>query len=215
MKPHSVVLASRNPGKLREIQQVLRDIPLRTIPLGELPDIPQPQETGQTFAQNARDKAAYYAHATGEWCLADDSGLEVDALGGAPGVRSARYAAQACPPEADRAAIDEANNAKLLSALEGVCDEKRTARFVCHLAMADPRRILIETFDTIEGRIGHAPKGHNGFGYDPLFFLPERGCTTAQLPPEEKNEISHRGKALRRFANLLRTLLQEEQEAEE
>ncbi len=172
--------------------------------MSEFGDIDEPPEIGATFAENARTKALAYARATGQWCLADDSGLVVDALGGAPGVHSARYAADDCPAAAN---LDAANNAKLLAALEGAEDEQRGARFVCHLVLADPDRVLIETFDTIEGRIAHEPRGENGFGYDPLFFVPELGCTTAQLPLEEKNAISHRGKALRQFARLLDELL--------
>jgi XTP/dITP diphosphohydrolase len=203
----ALVLASRNEGKLREIREVLGELPVRVLSLGDFPHVPDAVENGATFAENARDKALYYARATGHWCLADDSGLDVDALGGAPGVRSARYAADQCPPGADRLTIDRANNAKLLRALAGVPDERRTARFVCHLALADPRRVILETFDTVEGRIGYEPRGTNGFGYDPLFLLPDRGCTTAELPSEDKNRVSHRGKAVRHFAGLLRGLL--------
>lgn len=207
MQLSPIVLATRNPGKLREIKQVLGDLPVSVISLDELKHIDEPAEEGTSFAENARTKALYYARATGLWCLADDSGLEVNVLGGAPGVRSARYAADACDANADRQAIDAANNSKLLEQLKDVPDKERTARFVCHLALADPNRILIETFDTIEGRIGREPQGHNGFGYDPLFFVPELGCTTAKLPPEEKNRISHRGKAVMHFASLLKNLL--------
>jgi XTP/dITP diphosphohydrolase len=206
-----IILATRNPGKLREIACVLRDLPVRVAGLGEVADVPEPAEDGATFAANSQAKALYYARATGEWCLADDSGLEVDALGGAPGVRSARYAVGDVPAGADRNTIDAANNARLLAALEGVPDERRGARFVCHLALAGPERVLIETFDTVSGRIGRRPQGDNGFGYDPLFFVPELGCTTASLPPDEKNRISHRGKALRHFARLLRAFLEQQQ----
>jgi len=169
--------------------------------------VAEPEETGETFAQNARDKALYYARATGRWCLADDSGLEVDALNGAPGVRSARYSGQAAGPDPDRKSVDRANNSKLLAALEGVRDAERTARFVCHLALADPQKVLIEAHGTVEGLIASKPAGDNGFGYDPLFYLPDHGCTAAQLPPQAKNRISHRGKAVRRFAELLREYL--------
>ena len=207
MQGHSIVLATRNSGKIREILAVLEPLGVEVRSLADLADIPEPPETGETFAENARHKAMYYARATGRWCLADDSGLVVDALDGAPGVHSARYAADNCPPNADRDTIDAANNAKLLAAMEGVPDSGRTARFVCHLALADAERIIIEVSDTIEGRIGREPRGENGFGYDPLFYVPHMGCTTAQLPPDEKNAVSHRGKAVRRFAELLRELL--------
>lgn len=204
----TLIVATGNPGKLREIRQVLTDVPVRVLGLDELDTRPpEPPEDGLTFADNARGKAMYYAEATGQWCLADDSGLAVDALDGAPGVHSARFAGDEVAPEADRQTIDLANNAKLLRLLEGTPDPQRTARFVCHLALAEPGRIIAETFDTVEGRIGHAPAGSHGFGYDPLFVLPDHGCTSAELAPEQKNQISHRGKAVRHFGSLLRSIL--------
>jgi XTP/dITP diphosphohydrolase len=203
----TIVLATGNPGKLREIREVLGDLNVSVLGLNELEPIPEPEETGDTFAANARDKALYYAAKTRLPCLADDSGLEVDALGGAPGVRSARFAADQLQDDAPRSVIDAANNAKLLDALSHVPDERRTARFVCHLAMARDGHILLEARGTVEGRIGHQPAGQNGFGYDPLFVLPEKGCTTAELPPEQKNAISHRGQAVREFAGQLKDYL--------
>ena len=211
----SIIVATRNPGKLREIRQILSGLCVKVDGLDEFAEIDEPEENGATFAENARDKAMHYARGTGRWSLADDSGLVVDALGGKPGVRSARYAADACPPDAARWQIDAANNARLLAELEGVADERRTARFVCHLALADARRVLIETSDTIEGRIARRPRGTNGFGYDPLFIANQTGCTTAELPPEKKNEISHRGKAVRRFAALLEALLKSDTAGQE
>ena len=202
-----IVLATRNPGKVREIRQVLADLPVEIVELESLGSIPEPAEEGATFAENARDKALHYARATGKWCLADDSGLAVDALDGQPGVRSARYAADDCPPGADRRTVDRANNTRLLAELENVPDDQRTARFICHLALADPERITIETFDTVEGRIAREPAGENGFGYDPIFYVPQLGCTTAQVPTKRKNAISHRGKAVRHFARLLESFL--------
>lgn len=190
--------------------------------LEALPDLPEPAEDADSFAENARRKALYYARATGQWCLADDSGLVVDALGGEPGVKSARYAAEGgkgakgdrgpegagtAPPSADRAARDAANNAKLLAALADIPDERRTARFICHLALADPQGILIEASGEVRGRIARSPRGSNGFGYDPLFILPDRGCSLAELSAAGKNAISHRGQAVRRFAALLRDML--------
>jgi XTP/dITP diphosphohydrolase len=201
----SLVLATRNAGKRREIQAALGDLPIELVGLERFGPVAEPQETGKTFAANARDKALYYAAATGQWCLAEDSGLEVDALGGAPGVLSARYAADRCPPGADRATVDQANNAKLLEALAGVPPPQRTARFVCHLALAGEGRVLLETFDTVEGQIAQGPRGSNGFGYDPLFLLPSLGRTTAELSPSQKNALSHRGKAVRHLARLLRS----------
>lgn len=203
----TILIATGNPGKVREIRGVLTDLPVRVTDLQEHGDLPEPAEDGHTFAENARHKACYYAAKTGLWALADDSGLEVDALDGEPGVHSARYAADRCGDSADRDTIDAANNAKLLEALSNVPDDKRTARFVCHLAMCDGERILIETFATVEGVIAHEPRGQNGFGYDPLFYVPELECTTAELPAEHKNRISHRGQAVRHFASLLKSLL--------
>ncbi len=207
MHCHSIVVATGNPGKLREIAQILSPLEIDVTGLDAFDPIDEPAETGETFAENARDKAMYYAHATGHFCLADDSGLAVDALDGRPGVRSARYAADQCPASADRKEIDQANNNRLLAELDNVEDSKRTARFICHLALASPERVVIETFDSLEGVIARTPKGDNGFGYDPLFFLPQLGCTAAQLPAEKKNQISHRGKAVRQFVSLLQGLL--------
>ena len=204
---HSLVLATGNPGKLREIRQVLGDLPIRVVGLDAFASIEQPEETGATFAANARAKARYYARRTRLWALAEDSGLEVDALGGAPGVYSARYAAADCAPGAPREEIDKANNAKLLAELRDVPDGQRTARFVCHVAMADCERVLIETCGTVEGRITRAARGDSGFGYDPVFFVPAAGRTSAEMGAEEKNRISHRGLAVRRFAALLKDFL--------
>ncbi|MBS3734281.1 MAG: RdgB/HAM1 family non-canonical purine NTP pyrophosphatase [Phycisphaerae bacterium] len=200
MSSPSIVLATRNPGKLAEIRDVLTPLGVQVVSLEAFGPIPEPPESEETFAGNARRKALDYARATGYWCLADDSGLVVDALDGAPGVRSARYAAECMPADAPRGVIDEANNRRLLEALADVPDERRTARFVCHLTLASPQGVLLEAHGTVEGRIAHRPAGGNGFGYDPLFYVPELGCTTAELPPERKNRISHRGKAVREFA---------------
>lgn len=202
-----LVLASRNPGKLREIRQVLGGLPVRVVGLDALGPVDEPAEDGASFAENARAKALYYARATARWCLADDSGLEVDALGGAPGVHSARYAAELFGPDAGRPARDAANIAKLLRELKDVPDERRTARFVCHLALADPQHVLLEAAGTVTGRILRHPRGENGFGYDPVFLVPGDGRTAAEMPAEEKNRISHRGKAVRRFVVLLEELL--------
>ncbi len=205
-----IVLATRNAGKLREIAATLGALAVEVVGLDQVDpghEIPEPAEDASSFAENARAKAAYYAGRTGCWALGDDSGLEVDALGGAPGVRSARYAAEEVPPGAGREELDAANNAKLLRELAGVPEERRTARFVCCLALSDGRRALLEAAGVIEGRIGRAPRGRNGFGYDPLFFVPRAGCTTAELPPQRKNEISHRGQATRELARRLRKML--------
>lgn len=172
-----------------------------------LDGIDEPDENGQTFADNARLKALYYAEATGLCCLADDSGLVVDALNGQPGVHSARYAAERFGPDADRPQRDAANTAKLLEALQNVPDQARTARFVCHVALAHAGHVLVETTGTIEGVIARAPAGDNGFGYDPVFLVPRLGRTVAELPAELKNELSHRGQAVRQFAAGLAALL--------
>lgn len=207
MQARAIVLATGNPGKVREITAALGDLPVAILTLERFGGIASPSETGATFAANACDKALYYAAATRQWCLAEDSGLAVDALDGAPGVLSARYAADRCPPGADRAALDQANNAKLLEALAAVPPRPRTARFVCHLALAGQGRILIETFDTVEGLIAEAPRGRGGFGYDPLFVIPSLGRTTAELTAEQKNALSHRGKAVRHLGRVLASFL--------
>jgi len=203
----TVVLATGNPGKLREIRAELGDLPVGVLGLAELPPVAEPIEDGDTFADNARLKAHYYARATGHWCLADDSGLVVDALGGRPGVRSARYAAVERPANGGRAVQDAANNRKLLAELADVPDAQRAARFVCHLALSDGRAIILEARGVIEGRIARAPRGDNGFGYDPLFWVPALGKTAAELPPPRKNALSHRGQAVRKFAAKLRVRL--------
>jgi XTP/dITP diphosphohydrolase len=210
MPPRRIVLGSRNPGKLREMRAILADLPVELVGLEQLDpqqSTPEPEEIGETFADNARAKALYYAAATGQWALADDSGLVVDALGGVPGVRSARFAAEDVPPGAPRNVIDSANNVKLLRLLADVPDARRTARFVCHLVLAEGGRVILESHGAVEGRILHEPRGRGGFGYDPLFFVEQAGCTTAELPEERKNAISHRGQAARQLAAALRKLL--------
>lgn len=162
-----------------------------------------PAETGETFAENAVLKARHAAAASGLVALADDSGLEVDALGGAPGIHSARYAGEA--------ANDEENRRRLRRELAGVSDERRTGRFRCALALAAPdgasSRLVTVVEGVLEGRLLIEPRGDGGFGYDPLFLLPERGVTLAELTPEEKNAVSHRARAARRVLPALRALL--------
>jgi len=204
-----ILVATRNAGKAGEIRSLLEPLGVDVVTLDELdPDrrLPEPAETGETFAENARDKAAYYARASGLWALADDSGLAVDALGGAPGVRSARYARDDAPAGATKRDVDAANNARLLRELDGVADADRTARFVCRLALSDGRETLLEADGAVDGLIAREPAGENGFGYDPLFYLPPLDRTAAQLAPEEKNRVSHRGRAVREFARRLRRL---------
>jgi len=196
--PQKLVIATSNPHKVEEIEAVLGQIGIACLPMGDA-GIPEPEEDGATFEANARIKAVAYARALGTTVLADDSGLEVDALGGAPGVHSARYAGIG----ETRAERDAANNAKLLKALEGVADANRAARFVCVLCIARPDgSILAESRGTFDGMIGRAPRGTNGFGYDPLLVL-EDGRTSAELSPAEKNARSHRGNALRALVGAL------------
>ena len=185
-----VYCATSNPGKLREFQLAAPDFDLRPLP-GK---VPPPEEHGATFEDNAILKAEYYGRFAGGYLFADDSGLEVDALGGAPGVQSARYAG----PEA----TDEQNNALLLERLKGVAD--RTARFVCVIALVN-RGALVKTFrGSVEGRILDQARGSGGFGYDPLFYHEPFGCTFGEAPIGEKMKVSHRAQALAQMFTYLR-----------
>ena len=201
----TILVATTNPGKVRELRAML-DADVQWKGLADLPELGEVEEDGATFAENARKKATEYARATGLWTLADDSGLVVDALDGAPGVKSARFCGEV-PPGTDRKTVDQRNIARLLERLEGVPAEKRTARFMCFLCLASPERVLIETQGKVEGRIIDEPVGENGFGYDPVFFVPDLGKTVAQLPDDEKNAISHRGHAIAEFKPLVNQLL--------
>lgn len=197
-----LLIATGNRGKSAEFRDMLQGPSLEIRDLSAYPDAPEVAETGRTFRANACLKAAAYARHFGCWALADDSGLEVDALDGGPGVHSARWAANH-----NAGSGDADNNALLLRQLADVPDEKRTARFVCILALSDPQgRIVLTTRDTVEGRLLHAPRGSNGFGYDPLFLVEHLGKTTAELSPHEKHAISHRGKALRAMRDLIEHL---------
>jgi XTP/dITP diphosphohydrolase len=177
--------ATTNPGKLREFQMALRDS-IRVEPLPGLRSIPPPEETGVTFEDNAIQKALYYSKDCDGYLFVDDSGLEVDALNGAPGVYSARFAG----PNA----TDAANNELLLDRMRGVTD--RAARFVCVVALARSGQLLGTFRGQVEGRLLETPRGTNGFGYDPLFFYPPFGCTFGEAPLERKMEVSHRAQAL-------------------
>lgn len=203
-----ILVATTNPGKLAEIRAMLGrpGEPVQWLDLSDFKGIGEIEEDGQTFAENARKKALGYAKVTGLWTIADDSGLVIDALGGEPGVKSARFAGES-PKGTDRKLIDRRNIAKLLKLLEGVPRDKRTARFVCCLCLAGPEKVLVETEGTLEGLIIDKEAGENGFGYDPVFFVPQLGKTVAQLAAEEKNAISHRGNALRKLKPLLAKLL--------
>lgn len=186
--PATILIATKNRGKLRELQDILIGLPVVLASLDQFPDLPDAVEDADTFEGNAERKAIHYARLTGLWTLADDSGLEVDALGGAPGVFSARFAG--------RQGDDAANNAKLIAQLAGVPAEKRTARFRCAVVLAGGEGVQAKASGSFEGLIVDDPRGYNGFGYDPHFFLPLLGMTAAQLPPELKNRISHRAQAL-------------------
>jgi XTP/dITP diphosphohydrolase len=181
-----LVLASRNAGKTREIRELLRDFSIEIKNLDDFGSIPPIEEDGITFDDNAYKKAALTAKVLGVPALADDSGLEVDALGGRPGVHSARYAGSN--------ATDKENNAKLSREMKGKTD--RAATFVCVISIAVPSGVALTYEGRCEGLIAEAPAGDNGFGYDPLFYYPPLNKTFAQLSSEEKNEISHRGRAL-------------------
>ena len=179
---------------------------LRWLSLADLDPIAEIPEDGSTFAENARKKALGYARAAGLWTVADDSGLVVDALGGAPGVKSARFSGEKSK-DTDRRLIDQRNMAKVLELLKGVPKEKRTARFVCCLCLASPEKVLLETEGKLEGLITDSQIGENGFGYDPIFLIPHLEKTVAQLSRQEKNAISHRGGAIRKLRPLLDELL--------
>lgn len=207
-KSKKILVASTNPGKVAELRAML-EADIRWVGLGEFKDIGEIKEDMATFAENARKKASGYAKATGLWTIADDSGLVVDALDGAPGVRSARFSGE---KEKDRTLLDHKNMAKVLELMECVPKDKRTARFVCHLCLASPQKILIETQGTLEGVITDREIGSNGFGYDPIFFVPGLGRTVAQLTAEEKNAISHRGNAIRKLRAILDGLIRGERE---
>lgn len=191
-----VVLASGNKGKVREINQILAGLDIEVVPQSDF-DVPEAEETGLTFVENAILKARNAAKHTGLPAIADDSGLEVDALRGAPGIYSARYAGVG--------AGDEANLQKLLQEMQEVPDAQRTARFQCLMVYMehelDPTPIMCQ--GSWEGRITHAPSGDNGFGYDPVFYVPTHNCTSAELSAEEKNSLSHRGQALQCLVHAL------------
>ena len=194
-----LLVATHNQGKLREYKELLHDLPVELVYLDDVGITQQVEETGSTFLENALQKALNYARISGLVTLADDSGLEVDALGGAPGVYSSRYAG---PNASDRDRIE-----KLLRDLQGVPRERRTARFRCVIAVATPEGEACTAQGTVEGLIVDTPRGEHGFGYDPVFYLPDRGRTMAELPPEEKNRISHRARAAQAIKPLLRCWL--------
>lgn len=200
MKADKIIFATGNAGKLKEIRMIMADLNMEVQSMKEADIQAEIVEDGETFEENAKIKAQAIAQelkARGEQAvvLADDSGLEIDYLNKEPGVYSARYMGE------DTSYTIK--NASLIQRLEGVPDEKRTARFVCVIAAVFPDGRVFETRATIEGRIGYEEKGENGFGYDPIFYLPEYGMYSAELAPEEKNRISHRGKALEEMKKVI------------
>jgi XTP/dITP diphosphohydrolase len=200
-----ILFATSNEHKITEVAAILAPFGIDVVGLETAGGTPgeEPVEDGATFAANARIKAVHYARATGRPCLADDSGLEVDALDGAPGVRSARYAGV----DGSRTECDQANNEKLLRAMAGVPRAARTGRFACAMCLvAADGRVLAETAGTLEGVITDAPRGSNGFGYDPLLEVLDEGRTSAELSADEKNARSHRGDAARAMAMAVNAL---------
>jgi XTP/dITP diphosphohydrolase len=191
----ALLLATTNRHKLDEYRAIFSDSPFTFLSLHDIQLDMDVEETGTTFRENAELKARAYAHASGMLSLADDSGLEIDALNGAPGVYSARFAG---PDATYKERFDI-----LLSQLRDVSMEQRTARFRCVISLAEPSGYLRSVEGTIEGVIADAPRGENGFGYDPIFLVPALGKTTAELPAEQKNQISHRGRAARLARELL------------
>jgi len=192
----TLLIATTNPNKVKEIRRVLDGADVEVTTLDGWPELAAPEETGRTFEENARLKATYYAGATGLVTVAEDSGIEIDALGGIPGVESARYAGE------ETSYPDKF--ARLYEALDRTGTRDSPARFVCALAMASPDAILFEARGVIEGRVAREPAGAGGFGYDPFFYYPPYGRTLSEVTPEEKLAVSHRGQAFR----LLRTHLE-------
>jgi len=192
----TLVVATTNAGKLREIRDVLAGLAIEVRALADCPPIAEPEETGHTFEENARAKALYYAAATGGLVVAEDSGLEIDALDRAPGIHSARFGADEAPTYPEKFAL-------IYRMLHERRAPESTARFVCALALARPAEILFEARGTIEGRITAPPRGAGGFGYDPIFFYPPFDCTLAEVPADRKSSVSHRGQAFRALRGYL------------
>ncbi len=190
-----MIFATGNEGKMREIRMILGDLDLPVVSMKEAGVSADIEENGTTFEENAIIKAKAIMEKTGEVTMADDSGLEIDALGGEPGIYSARYMGEDTSYDI--------KNQNLIDRLEGVPREKRTARFVCAIACVFPDGRILTSRGTMEGIIAYESRGENGFGYDPIFYLPEQGCTSAEISAEKKNELSHRGKALREMKKQL------------
>lgn len=194
---HELVLATGNAGKVREIRRVLDPLRVTLHSLADLDPVPEPEETGRTFGENARAKALAYAAALGRVVVAEDSGLEIDALDGAPGVYSARFGLPDAPAYSQKFELIY----RLLR--ERVGRVESGARFVCRLALAQPGRVLFEAEGRVEGHIVEPPRGEGGFGYDPIFYYPPFGQTLAEVPPGRKEEVSHRGRAFRQLREYL------------
>lgn len=192
----TVIIASTNQGKLKEFKELMKGLSVEVKSLKDFPEIGDIEENGSSFAENAYIKAKAVFDATGCLSIADDSGLEVDALDGAPGIYSARYAGEE--------KNDTANNEKLLSEMNVVSDENRGAQFHCAIVAIDQNGTRYDAEGIVRGHILRAPQGENGFGYDPLFYIEEFGCTTAELSMDEKNKISHRGQAVRQIVEILK-----------
>lgn len=191
-----IIFATGNAGKMKEVREILKDLNVEVLSMKEAGIQADVEENGKTFQENAVIKAREIMKISGEVVLADDSGLEIDYLNKEPGIYSARYMGEDTSYRI--------KNGNLIERLQGVPDEKRTARFVCAIAAAFPDGSVETTEGTIEGKIGYEEKGENGFGYDPIFYVPEFGCTTAELTGEQKNQISHRGKALEAMKEILK-----------
>lgn len=202
---HTILVATTNTGKQRELSSML-DLDVDWVSLRDFPGIEEVAEDGSTFAENARKKALGYAMASGFWTIADDSGLVIDALDGAPGIHSARFSGARADGE-DRGLIDHRNIAKVLELMKDVEEDTRSCRFVCSLCLASADGVLLETDGVCEGVVWYEEVGDGGFGYDPIFYIPSLGKTVAELSGEEKNLISHRGSAIRRLKPLLLELL--------
>jgi len=195
MKGTELLLASQNPGKLVEMRKLVGERPFRVVGPRDLGILEAPDETGSTFIENAILKARHYSRRSGLLTAADDSGISVDALGGAPGLYSSRFGGEG--------ASDDDRNRLLLSRLDGVPAEGRGARFTSAVAVARGEEVLFQAIESVEGRIAEAPRGANGFGYDPIFFYPPYGKTFGEVAPRDKDRVSHRGKAFARLREFL------------
>lgn len=195
-----VIIATKNPGKAREFEQMFASRGMEVRTLLDFPELPDVEETGTSFEENAILKAETISRVLNKMVIGDDSGLMIDALEGRPGIYSARYAGE--PKN------DQANTEKVLRELAGVPEERRTARFYCALAIAVPNRKTATVSGTCEGRILEEPRGTNGFGYDPVFYVPDKGVSMAELSSDEKNKISHRANALKKLETILDSILE-------